>query len=55
MCAAEPASEGSEEADGRGRGGDRPAGAQQEETTEGPGGAAGGQRAAPESAQSITQ
>ncbi len=55
VCVAEPASEGSEEADGWGGGGDRPTGTQQEETAERPGGAAGGQRTTPESAQSTAQ
>ena len=52
LLEAESASEGPEEADGRGRGGDRPPGARQEEAAERPGRAAGVQRAAPESAQS---
>lgn len=46
------ASEGAEETDGRGRGGDWPTWAQQEEAAERLRWAAGGQRAAPESAQS---
>lgn len=55
LLTVESASKGLKTADGRGRGRNRPTGAQQEEAAERPGRAAGGQRAAAEPAQSSAE